>query len=129
MALRKKATKEETPAVEAATPKATAATATAATATAAVAPGKTILHPMLSEKSLAAEAKGVYTFVIEKNATKVDVKNEVKARYGVLPTDVRVINTEGKRKRVGTRQGRRSDVRKAMVTLPKGKTISIHEGV
>lgn len=88
-----------------------------------------IVNPMLSEKSLKAEGAGTYTFVVKPNATKIDVKREVEARYGVKPTDVRMVNVEGKRTRFGVRRGKRSDWKKAMVTLPKGKTISIHEGV
>jgi len=90
---------------------------------------RVLVRPVVSEKSTHAVAQGKYTFVVVKGATKVDVKNEVRALYGVEPTGVHVMNFDGKRVRFGRRQGRRSDWKKAIVTLPKGKTISVHEGV
>lgn len=119
MALLKKDKKTETPKVT--------ETDTEADVTGVANP--VILNPMLSEKSLKAEGNGVYTFVVKPSATKVDVKREVTARYGVTPKTVRMINMEGKRTRFGIRFGKRNDWKKAIVTLPKGKTISIHEGV
>jgi large subunit ribosomal protein L23 len=46
-----------------------------------------------------------------------------------MPSDVRIMNVEGKRVRTGRNLGKRRDWKKAIVTLPKGKTIHIHEGV
>jgi len=92
--------------------------------------GKRVLvRPVVSEKSTHAVAQGKYTFVVTTDSTKVDIKQAVRALYGVEPTHVRVMNFEGKRVRFGRRLGRRSDWKKAVVTLPKGKTISVHEGV
>lgn len=90
---------------------------------------KILLRPILTEKALKAETKGVYTFEIGRDINKVEVKNAVKAVYGVLPAKVRIMNMDGKNVRFGRRFGRRKDWKKAMVTLPKGKTINIHEGV
>ena len=94
--------------------------------------GKTIhvlTRPLISEKAAIAEATGVYTFVIKKDVSKIDIKNAIKEIYGVEPKKVRVINVEGKVKRSGRSQGRRTDWKKAVITLPKGQSISIHEGV
>lgn len=88
-----------------------------------------LIRPVVSEKAAQNEGRGVYTFLIKPEATKVEVKQAVKQTYGVVPTKVRVMNMEGKRVRFGRRRGRRSDWKKAIVTLPKGRTISIHEGV
>ncbi len=88
-----------------------------------------LVKPFISEKAVMQEAKGIYTFVVKNKATKVDVKKAVKAVYGVIPAKVRMLNMEGKRTSFGIRRGKRSDWKKAVVTLPKGKTISIHEGV
>ena len=90
---------------------------------------KILIRPLLTEKALRLENKGVYTFEIGTSVNKVEVKNAVKAVYGVLPTKVRVMNMDGKKVRFGRRFGRRKDWKKAVVTLPKGKTINIHEGV
>ena len=88
-----------------------------------------IVKPFISEKAVMQEAKGVYTFIVTSDATKIDVKNAVKAHYGVLPKKVRVMNFDGKKVRFGRYYGRRSDWKKAIVTVPKGQSISIHEGV
>ena len=88
-----------------------------------------VLRPRMSEKALIGESSGVYVFEIAANATKIDVKHAIKDLYGITPTTVRVVNIDGKKIRFGARIGRRNDWKKAIVTLPKGKTISIHEGV
>lgn len=88
-----------------------------------------ILRPIISEKSAIAETKGAYTFAINTRATKSDVKTAIELVYGVKPTTVRTINNEGKKVRFGRSLGQRKDWKKAIVTLPKGKTMSIHEGV
>ena len=88
-----------------------------------------LVRPYVSEKAVMSEAKGVYTFVVTKDATKIDVKKAVKAQYGVLPKTVRMMNMDGKKVRFGRFYGRRSDWKKAVVTVPKGQSISIHEGV
>ena len=101
-----------------------------ATKVTATAPQKRVLlGAHVSEKAASVESQGRYTFKVARNATKLDIKQEVKAHYGVLPTDVRVMNVEGKRKRFGRTQGKRSDWKKAIVTLPEGKTIDIHSGI
>lgn len=90
---------------------------------------RVLLHPLVSEKAAHAEANNVYTFVVSRSATKDAVKQAVRDVYGIMPIKVRVINTEGKIARHGRSIGRRSDWRKALVTLPKGQTIGVHEGV
>jgi len=53
----------------------------------------------------------------------------VEELYGTKPERVNVINVQGKVMRFGRSMGRRSDFKKAIVTLPSGKTINLHEGV
>ncbi len=96
---------------------------------ATVARKRVLLGAHVSEKAASVEATGRYTFKVDMNATKLDIKQEVKAHYGVLPIDVRVMNVEGKRKSFGKSKGKRSDWKKAIVTLPKGKSIDIHSGI
>ena len=85
--------------------------------------------PFVSEKAADAEQKGVYTFVVSVDADKESIKSAVESIYGVRPDSVRTMNMEGKSVRFGLRRGRRKSWKKAIVTLPKGKSISIHEGV
>ncbi|OGH79082.1 MAG: 50S ribosomal protein L23 [Candidatus Magasanikbacteria bacterium RIFCSPLOWO2_12_FULL_47_9b] len=88
-----------------------------------------VLHPIISEKATLAESQGIYTFAVSNSATKIDVKFAIKQQYGILPKRVSMLCMEGKRLRFGRNRGKRSDWKKAVVSLPKGKTIHIHEGV
>jgi large subunit ribosomal protein L23 len=90
---------------------------------------KIILKPHVTEKAATGEVNGAYVFVVNKYATKVDVKNAIKQIYGVMPVNVRIVNTDGKKIRFGYSHGMRSSWKKAIVTLPKGKAIDIHAGV
>ncbi|MBI2990512.1 MAG: 50S ribosomal protein L23 [Candidatus Magasanikbacteria bacterium] len=88
-----------------------------------------LISPLVSEKATDAERTGVYTFKVARKASKMEIKNAVKAVYGVVPVMVRTVTLEGKRMRFSGNHGKRSDWKKALVTLPKGASISIHEGV
>ncbi|MEK7084239.1 MAG: 50S ribosomal protein L23 [Patescibacteria group bacterium] len=88
-----------------------------------------LAYPVVSEKAADAEAEGVYTFVVERTAKKPAIRRAMLERYGVNPKKIRIMNYDGKRLRFGRNGGRRTDWKKAMVTLPKGKTIHVHEGV
>lgn len=88
-----------------------------------------ILRSVVSEKAAMGESGGKYVFFVSSGANKIAVKRAIQALYGVAPKRVRIINTEGKRMRFGRTKGKQQDEKKAIVTLPKGKTISVHEGV
>ncbi len=88
-----------------------------------------LLRPLLSEKTTRAESKGVYTFSVALDATKPQIMNAVERVYGVRPTQVHTILVEGKAVRFGQQKGRRRNWKKALVTLPKDTTITIHTGV
>ena len=90
---------------------------------------KVLIKSIISEKASIAEASGVYTFMINKRSTKTDVKSAIQQVYGIVPKKVRIMNMEGKKARYGRVAGRRSDWKKALLTLSKGQSISIHEGV
>lgn len=90
---------------------------------------RVIIRPYVSEKSATHETHGEYSFVVDARATKEEIKRAVRALYGVSPERVRTVNVEGKMARFRGQGGRKSDWKKAMVQLPKGTTINIHEGV
>ena len=90
---------------------------------------KILLSPIVSEKAAVSESMNTYTFIVKSQATKIDIKNAIKQVYGVIPKNVRTTNNEGKKMRSSRGIGRRNDWKKAMITLSKGQTINIHEGV
>lgn len=90
---------------------------------------KVLLKPLVTEKSAVAESGNKYSFMVAKSADKNQIKTAVEEIYGVKPSRVNVANIEGRRVRFGRTMGRRSDYKKAIVTLPEGKTIDIHTGV
>ncbi len=88
-----------------------------------------LINPLISEKSAIAESKGTYVFVVDVKTNKIEVKKAIEEVYGIKPKDVRMINVEGKKVRHGRNKGKRKEWKKAIVTLPAGQSISIHEGV
>lgn len=90
---------------------------------------KVIVRPLVTEKSAHNESQNKYTFIIARSAKKPQVKQAVKALYGVDALAVNIVNVQGHRLRFGRSFGKRNDYKKAIVTLPVGKSITIHEGV
>ena len=90
---------------------------------------KILVRPLVTEKSAIAESANKYSFEVADSANKLQIKQAIKQIYGVMPTNVNVINVEGKAVRFGRMQGRRSCFKKAIITLPQGKAIDIHVGV
>jgi large subunit ribosomal protein L23 len=90
---------------------------------------KVLVKPLITEKSAIAESKNKYSFVVAKSANKNQIKTAIEEIYGVKAVNVNVSNIEGRRVRFGRSMGRRNDYKKAIVTLPEGKTIDIHVGV
>lgn len=90
---------------------------------------KVLVRPLVSEKATVAESLGQYTFVVHPDASKERIRLAVLEAYGVMPISVNIINVSGKRVRFGRTMGQRSDWKKAIVALPKGMSIRVHEGV
>ena len=84
-----------------------------------------ILAPHVSEKgTLSAENHNTMVFKVAGTATKAEIKAAVEKLFEVEVTGVRTLNVKGKTKRSGQRMGRRSDWKKAYVTLAEGADIS-----
>lgn len=85
-----------------------------------------ILQPMISEKSyLMANALNKYVFLVDNSAEKIEIAKEIEKAYKVKVLDVNVVTRPGKLKREwrSNRKFRRSDEKKAIVTLKKGDKI------
>jgi large subunit ribosomal protein L23 len=89
-----------------------------------------IRRPLVTEKSTRAnEETNKVTFVVRKDANKIEIKRAVEEVFGVNVLEVRTLNNRGKKKRVGARQGRKPDWKKAVVSLREGDRINLFEGV
>lgn len=88
-----------------------------------------LLAPQISEKAtMLAEKANQVVFVVDQNATKPEIKAAVELLFKVQVSSVQVANAKGKAKRFGRTMGRRSDVRKAYVSLMPGQEINFAEG-
>jgi len=88
-----------------------------------------VLRPLVTEKAAVIAHTGQYSFIVALNANRVAVRAAIRAMYGIMPTSVNIQRVRGKFVRFGRTTGQRSDYKKAIVTLPKGKTIDVYEGV
>ncbi len=87
---------------------------------------KVLIAPHVSEKSsVVAEQNNQYVFKVARDASKPEIKKAVEMLFNVQVGTVQVINTKGKSKRFGAIQGRRSDWKKAYVTLKADQTIDL----
>ena len=92
-------------------------------------PRDVIIRPVVSEKSYGLLDRGVYTFVVAPGSNKTEIRHAVESVFGVQVVKVNTLNRKGKRKR-NRRQasfGRRSDTKRAIVTLAEGQEISLFE--
>jgi len=88
-----------------------------------------ILSPHITEKSTLLSENNAVVFKVSGDATKPQIKNAVEALFDVKVTGVNTLVTKGKTKRWKGRPYKRSDVKKAIVTLAEGQSIDITEGV
>jgi large subunit ribosomal protein L23 len=84
-----------------------------------------LVAPVVTEKSAMVGKESKYIFMIAPNATKMDVRNAVQHVYGVRPVAVNIVKMQGKVVRFGRYSGRQVGRKKAIVTLPAGKTIDV----
>jgi large subunit ribosomal protein L23 len=96
-----------------------------------------IIRPILTEKiSVMGEEMGKYAFVVAPSANKIEIKKAIEDRFKVKVIDVTTMNRKGKEKSMTVRSGgrvirtagRRSNWKKAIVTLAEGNRIDFFEG-
>ena len=88
-----------------------------------------VLAPHITEKSTMLSETNSVVFRVAPSATKPEIKAAIEALFSVKVTNVNTMVTKGKSKRWQGRPYRRSDVKKAIVTLAEGQSIDITEGV
>lgn len=88
-----------------------------------------LVSPVVTEKSTLGSQHGQVTFKVVPDATKPEIKRAVEALWNVKVEKVNTLITKGKEKRFKGRVGKRSDMKKAIVTLAKGQTIDLGTGI
>jgi large subunit ribosomal protein L23 len=91
-------------------------------------PRDVLLAPVISEKSYGLLDENKYTFLVDTDANKTQIKIAVEQVFGVKVTDVNTLNRQGKRKRTKFGYGKRKDTKRAIVTLVSGDRIDIFGG-
>jgi large subunit ribosomal protein L23 len=89
----------------------------------------TILAPVITEKATLLSEQNKVVFQVAADASKDEIAAAVEALFKVNVTKVNTLNVKGKTKRFRGREGRRSDVKKAVVTLAEGQSIDITTGL
>ncbi|GAA0276124.1 50S ribosomal protein L23 [Alteraurantiacibacter aestuarii] len=88
-----------------------------------------ILAPHITEKATLLSEHNAVVFKVAGEATKPQIKDAVEALFDVKVTGVNTIVHKGKTKRWKGKPYKRSDMKKAIVTLAEGESIDITEGV
>jgi len=83
--------------------------------------------PLLTEKSYSLISKNVFTFIVDKNAKKPEIKKAFETIFEVKVAKVNVCNYIKKAKRVGKFFGYKSSYKKAIITLKKGEKLSLFD--
>ena len=89
-----------------------------------------IIKPVISEKSMDQLADRKYTFVVAKDANKIEIAKAVEELFNVTVSKVNTMNCHGRLKRMGRNEGYTPDWKKAIVTLSEdSKGIEFFEGM
>ena len=89
----------------------------------------TIIKPIVTEKSTLLLENNQVVFLVDINSNKIDIKKSIELIFGVKVSGVNVIKVKGKTKRFKGTLGKRSDYKKAIISLPDGQSIDLSAGV
>ena len=90
---------------------------------------KILIKPLITEKATNLVSLNKYAFKVANNANKVEIKKAIKALYGFEPVSINIITARGKRVTYGRIRGKKSNWKKAIITLKAGDKLEIYEGV
>ena len=89
-----------------------------------------IRKPVITEKTMNDMAQNKYTFIVDINSNKSQIKRAVEEVFGVKVANVQTLRTMGKTKRMGVHVGKRADYKKAIITLAEDSiSIEFFEGL
>ncbi len=87
-----------------------------------------LLAPVVSEKSYSLLDQNKYTFVVDRDSNKTEIKIAVEQVFNVKVTSVNTLNRAGKRRRTRSGWGTRPDTKRAVVSVAEGQRIDIFGG-
>ena len=90
-------------------------------------PRDVIKAPVITEKSMGMLDDNKYTFVVDPRANKTEIRQAIESIFDVTVTKIATQNRRGKRKRRGYVVGKRSDTKRAIVTLAEGDEIELFD--
>lgn len=92
-------------------------------------PYQIVIQPVITEKSSKGNTEGKYTFLVNKRATKIDIKRALKQMYKVDISDVNIITVKKKTRlsKRGREITKRSQLKKATITTKGRKNIDINK--
>lgn len=87
-----------------------------------------IKKPFVTEKTtVEKDERNIVAFVVNKDANKIEIKDAVEKLFKVEVAAVNTVNVAGKVKRYGAHVGKRSNWKKAYVTLKPGSSVDFFE--
>ena len=92
-------------------------------------PRDIIVAPVVSEKTYSLMDEGKYTFIVDQDSNKTEIKHAIESIFDVQVAKVNTLNRRGKvqRNRRTNRIGKRPDTKRAIVTLAEGESIEIFQ--
>lgn len=89
-----------------------------------------IKRPHITEKAtLKKEQTNQVCFHVDRKANKIEIRHAVETLFKTKVLDVKTINIQGKKRRMGRNIGKRPDWKKAIVRLAPGENIEFFEGM
>jgi large subunit ribosomal protein L23 len=89
---------------------------------------RVLIRPLLTEKITGLREKtNTVGFVVHPDANRIQIRQAVEALLKVKVANKKIFNIRGKIKRLGRFSGRRSDWKKALVTLKEGEKLEMYE--
>lgn len=88
-----------------------------------------VLHPVITEKATLASEHNQVVFRVPLTASKPEIRAAIEKLFKVKVTAVNTLRQKGKVKRFRGRIGKRSDYKKAIVSLAEGQSIDVTTGI
>ena len=88
-----------------------------------------LVGPLVTEKTTLLSENGQIAFRVRLDATKAEIRKAVENLFDVKVTAVNTLRVKGKTKLFRGRRGRRSDYKKAIVTLAEGQNVDFLAGL